>query len=295
MSTNLNRRALLLAAPFVAATFLLTLPFHVVQGQDAGKAVRKGPPGADHPDRIQVLIITGKNPHDWRGTNAAMRQTLEETEKFEVREVGEFRGGTAQMLAPYQLIILNYYDGRPENRWGAASDQAVADFVRSGKGLVIYHLSLGAFDGWKEYEQMSGGNWRPNKGHHSAPHDWPMDIKDTEHPIMKGFKTPLLIKNDELYANLRWQPEGSYHLLATAYDDHSLYGPNDRQEKIGPGTVEPILWTTQFGAGRVFVDTLGHEAYNTTTPEFKTILLRGAEWAATGKVTIPIPPELAAR
>ena len=225
-----------------------------------------------------------------------MRQTLEESEKFEVREVDEFRGGTAQMLAPYQLIILNYYDGgRPENRWGAAADQAFVDFVRSGKGLIIYHLSLGAFEGWKEYEQMSAGNWRPNKGHHSSPHDWPMDIKDTEHPIMKGFKTPLLIKNDELYANLLWHPDASYHLLASAYDDHSLYGANDKQEKIGPGTNEPILWTTQFGNGRVFIDALGHEAFNTTTPEFKTILLRGAEWAATGKVTIPIPPELAAK
>jgi hypothetical protein len=26
-----------------------------------------------------------------------------------------------------------------------------------------------------------------------------------------------------LYANLHWQPDGSYHVLATAYDDHALY------------------------------------------------------------------------
>ena len=74
----------------------------------AGKGKSKsGPPGANHPERIQVLIITGQNPHDWRGTTASMRRTLEETEKFEVREIGEFRGGTAEMLAPYALIIMN--------------------------------------------------------------------------------------------------------------------------------------------------------------------------------------------
>ena len=281
-------KSLLLIVPLLAVTLLLG------QAQDkAGKGKAKaGPPGANHPERLQVLIITGQNPHDWRGTTASLRKTLEETEKFEVREIDEFRGGTPEMLAPYGLIIMNYYDGRKENRFGERGDQALSDFVKGGKGLVLYHLSLGAFDGWTDYEKMSGGNWRPNQGHHSAAHDYSLDIKDPAHPITAGLKSPLMIKKDELFANLRWQPEGSYHILATAYDDHSLYNARDTQTKSGEGTNEPILWTTQFGAGRVFVTALGHDPENTVTPEFKTILLRGAEWAATGKVTIPVPPEL---
>ena len=282
------RRSFLLIVPLLAVTLLLG------QAQDkAGKGKAKaGPPGANHPERLQVLIITGQNPHDWRGTTASLRKTLEETEKFEVREIDEFRGGTPEMLAPYGLIIMNYYDGRKENRFGERADQALSDFVKGGKGLVLYHLSLGAFDGWTDHEKMSGGNWRPNQGHHSAAHDYSLDIKDSTHPITAGLKSPLMIKKDELFANLRWQPEGSYHILATAYDDHSLYNARDTQTKSGEGTNEPILWTTQFGAGRVFVTALGHDPENTVTPEFKTILLRGAEWAATGKVTIPVPPEL---
>jgi type 1 glutamine amidotransferase len=273
------------------------LPLLMLQAQDApaGKGKSKaGPPGANHPERIQVLIITGQNPHDWRGTSASLRKVLDETEKFETRVIDEFRGGSAQMLAPYALIIMNYYDGgRPANRFGEAGDQAIADFVKSGKGLVLYHLSLGAFEGWGDYEKMSGGNWRPNQGHHSAAHDWALDIKDTAHPVTAGLKSPLAIQKDELFANLRWQPEGSYHVLATGYDDHALYNERDTQTKTGPGTNEPILWTTQFGAGRVFAIALGHDPVNTTTPEFKTLFQRGAEWAATGKVTIPVPAELA--
>jgi len=222
-----------------------------------------------------------------------LRKTLDETEKFESREIDEFRGGTPEMLAPYSLIVMNYYDGRPANRFGERADNALSEFVRSGKGLVLYHLSLGAFDGWTDYEKMSGGNWRPNQGHHSAAHDYALDIKDPDNPIMRGLKSPLTIKKDELFANLRWQPEGSYHVLATAYDDHSLYNERDTQAKPGAGINEPIIWTTQFGMGRVFVTALGHDPENTVTPEFKTTFLRGAEWAATGKVTIPVPPELA--
>jgi type 1 glutamine amidotransferase len=108
------------------------------------------------------------------------------------------------------------------------------------------------------------------------------------------------VQNEELYANLKWQPEGTYHVLATAYDDHSLYDgrasdARNKQPMSGPGINEPILWTTEYGRGRVFVTALGHDGDTTGEPAFKVTFTRGTEWAATGKVTLPIPPELAAK
>jgi hypothetical protein len=298
MTTTLRTRilgAIAILLSLSLSVLLAQAPQNAPAGDGKGKGKAKaGPPGANHPERLQALIITGQNPHDWRATTPSLRKTLEDTLKFEVRVVEEFRGGTPEMLAPYGLVIVNYYDGgRPENQWGDRAKSALADFVRSGKGLVLYHLSLGAFDGWTDYEKMSGGNWRPNQGHHSAAHDFAVEIKDPDNPIMSGLKSPLMIKMDELFANLRWQPEGSYHVLATAYDDHSLYNARDTQTKTGPGTNEPSMWTTQFGMGRVFVTALGHGPEDTENPEFKITFARGAEWAASGKVTIPIPPELA--
>jgi hypothetical protein len=90
---------------------------------------------------------------------------------------------------------------------------------------------MAAFDGWTEYEKMSAANWRPNNGHHSAPHNYVVDIKDQEHPITKGLKLSFPQANDELYSNLRWQPAGSYHVLATAYDDHALYAASRTDAK----------------------------------------------------------------
>jgi alcohol dehydrogenase (cytochrome c) len=54
-----------------------------------------------------------------------------------------------------------------------------------------------------------------------------------------------------------------------------------------------LLWTTQYGMGRVFVTTLGHSPTEVAQLAFGTTFARGAEWAATGKVTLSIPPELA--
>jgi type 1 glutamine amidotransferase len=254
---------------------------------------------AGGPPRLQALIITGQNGHDWRGTTPLLKQALEETGRFEVRVTEEFRGGGPETLAPYDLVIVNYFErGQQALLWGDRPNKAFMDYVRSGKGLVLYHFSIAAFNGWNEYEQMSGGNWRPMKGHHSARHDFSVEVKDSAHPITAGLKTPFAVKNDELYANLKWQPDGSYHVLATAYDDHALYDDKasdarNKQPMSGAGVNEPMLWTTQFGSGRVFVTALGHDATNVVDQSFKVTFTRGAEWAATGKVTLPVPAEMA--
>jgi hypothetical protein len=252
------------------------------------------------PPKIQVLIITGQNGHNWRGTTPILRKILEDTEKFEVHVTEEFRGGGPETLKPYDLVVLNYQDrgNRPELRWGDRADKALVDFVNSGKGLVVYHFSMAAFDGWTEYEKMSAANWRPNYGHHSAPHNYVVDIKDQEHPITKGLKLSFPQANDELYSNLRWQPAGSYHVLATAYDDHALYAASRTDARApqpleGTGANEPMLWTVDYGKGRVFTTALGHDVEQVQTPAFTTTFARGAEWAATGKVTLPIPAAMA--
>jgi len=243
--------------------------------------------------KLQVLIITGQNGHDWRGTTPILREQLEQTGRFEVRVTEEFRGAGPETLAPYDLIVLNYYDSKkPQLRWTDRSEAALLDFVRSGKGIVVYHFSVAAFDGWGEFEKMCGGNWRPNQGHHSAKHDFMVKVRDEKHPVMAGLKKSFPQSNDELYANLKWQPEGAFHVLATAWDDHSLYNGKARQPIPGPGLDHPMLWTVDYGKGRVFVTALGHDVPAVKTPAFVTTFTRGAEWAATGKVTIPPAPEV---
>ncbi|MGA2325563.1 MAG: ThuA domain-containing protein [Bryobacteraceae bacterium] len=244
--------------------------------------------------KLQALIVTGQNGHDWRSTEGPLRQALEDTGRFEVRVMEEFRGAGPETLAPYDVVILNYYEKKkPELRWGERADKALLDYVRSGKGLVIYHFSVAAFEGWEEYEKLCGGNWRPNHGQHSAAHDFTVEVRDAGHPITKGLKKSFPQPRDELYANLKWQPEGAYHVLATAYDDHALYQGKARQPIPGPGVNQPMLWTTGYGQGRIFVTVLGHDAAAVSTPAFVTTFTRGTEWAATGNVTLPIPPEMA--
>ncbi len=243
--------------------------------------------------KIQTLLITGQNGHDWKGVEPGLRKILEDTGRFEVRVMEEFRGAGPETLAAYDLVVVNYFErGKPELRWGERAETAFLNFVRSGKGAVMFHFSVAAFNGWDEYEKLCAGNWRPGNGHHSARHDFAVTVKDPDHPILRGFKRSLPQYNDELYANLKWQPQGAYRVLATAWDDHALYHGKARQPTPGAGLDQPMLWTVPYGQGRVFVTALGHDAEAIKSSTFAATYSRGAEWAATGVVTVPVPAEL---
>lgn len=202
----------------------------------AGLALGQNGAPAPPPAKLQVLIVTGQNTasHDWRSTTPVLRKILEDSGRFEVRVTEEFRGAGAATLAPYDVVLLNYYASRNAAglRWGDATDDALLNYVRGGKGLVLYHFSLASFEGWAEYEKLCGGNWRPNNGHHSARHDFTLTVQDGDHPITRGLKATFPEANDELYANLKWQPAGAFHVLATAWDDHSRYQPGEKQPLV---------------------------------------------------------------
>src|SRR6516165_1882991 len=177
-------------------TFLLTA---LVVSLFAGQCQAQGTASPAGPPKLQALIITGQNGHEWRATTPVLKQALEETGRVEVRVTEEFRGAGPETLAPYDVVILNYYDSRkPELRWGERADTALLNYVRGGKGVVVYHFAAAAFDGWTEFEKMCGGNWRPNNGHHSARHDFTVTVTDPEHPITRGLRATFPQANDEL-------------------------------------------------------------------------------------------------
>ena len=52
---------------------------------------------------------------------------------------------------------------------------------------------------------------------------------------------------------------------------------------------EPVVMTISYGAGRVFHTTLGHGVCALECSGVRALLQRGTEWAATGRVTLPLP------
>jgi len=248
------------------------------------------------PGKIRTLILSGRNNHDWRATTPFLRRILEMTGRFDVRVTDEPAGLSAAVIAPYDLLVLNYCGPR----WGAEAERAVEEAVRSGKGLVVIHAASYPFgdmevlaeghgrtgiheEPWKEYFEMTGAKWTegPPRSGHGRRHVFEVRITDRNHPVTAGLKPSFRI-SDELYHRLVLKD--GIHVLATAFSD---------PKTNGTGRDEPVLWTLRYGKGRVFHTILGHDVGAMYSTGFVTTLARGAEWAATGKVTLPaeIGPE----
>ena len=241
------------------------------------------------PPKIQVLIITGQDKHPWRDSSPYLRDLLNQTGRFEVRVTEEFHGAGPETLAPYDVAVLDYSDEKLDvPDWSDATKAALLEFVRSGKGLVVYHHSAASFQHWAEYEKLIGCVWRTGVSHHSPVHDYTVKIQDGDHPITRGMTPTFMAQTDELYAGLECQPSPTFHVLATGWDDHSRYkGRPHEPSPDSPSQDEPLLWTLSYGSGRVFATMLGNDMRAVHTPGFISTFVRGAEWAATGAVTIP--------
>lgn len=211
----------------------------------------------------------------------------------------------------YDVVISNL--GWQATAWPIATKANFEKFVDEGGGFVVIHAANNSFGDWDAYNEMIGiGGWggRGSKsgpyvyyddngklhrdttvgqaGSHGAQQEMEMTTRAGDHPIMKGLPTKWMHAKDELYDRLRG-PAVNMTVLATAYSDVDGNRPPWNQESSGTGRHEPMLMAIDYGKGRVFHSALGHMGYSMTCVGFKTTFQRGAEWAATGKVTQAIP------
>lgn len=278
-----------------ALAVMLLLPTMRIHAQAAAKA------------RIRVMLLDGESGgpyHNWQLTTPVLREELEETGLFDVTVVtAPPSSGDLSSFKPefdhYQVVVMNY--DAPE--WPAALRTQFEDYVRGGGGLVVVHAADNAFPHWEAYNLMIGvGGWRGrneqagphwyykdgklasdtapgNAGNHGKRLPFQVVTRAPEHPIMLGLPPAWMHVPDELYDSLRG-PGKNMTVLATAYSD-----PKNK----GTGHDEPMAMVVQYGKGRVFHTTMGHDVAAMSCVGFMTLLQRGTEWAATGRVTQKVP------
>lgn len=256
---------------------------------------------------IRVLLLDGQSAglfHNWRATTPVLKMELEETGLFVVTVIsapasdGDFANFKPD-FSHYQVIVSNL--DSPE--WPKDLRHDFEQFVDNGGGLVVVHAADNAFPEWPAFNQMIGiGGWRNRNektgpmwyfkegklvsdpspgpaGSHGARQPFQVVTRVPEHPIMKGLPAAWMHAPDELYATLRG-PGEHMTVLATAHSDAKNKG-TDRDE--------PMLLVVQYGKGRIFHTTMGHDVAALSCVGFMTTFQRGTEWAATGKVTQKVP------
>jgi len=255
---------------------------------------------------LKALIVDGQNNHNWKETTPHLKKLLEETGLFTVEVAttpprGQDMSGFQPDFAAYDVVVSNYTG----DSWPEETNRAFEKYIADGGGMVVFHAASNAFPNWKEFNEIIGvGGWggrnekdgpflywkdgeivrdmSPGRGGtHGPQHPFQLVVREPDHPITAGLPEKFMHSADELYSQLRG-PAKNLTVLATAYA---------APEKRGTGRHEPILMTITYGKGRIFHTTLGHAGVQCRSVAFIATYQRGAEWAATGKVTQKVPDD----
>lgn len=203
----------------------------------------------------------------------------------------------------YKVVVLNYGG----DTWPLATVAALDKYLQGGGGLVALPVADAAFPAWPEYNGVLGVSGAPNRDKSAGPiwfyhegnlafdSDTPgpagkapspdepfaVTIRNTEHPIAKGLPLVWMHASDRLMGQLRG-PGKNMIAIGTAHSDPA---------RGGTGREELAMVALSYGKGRVFHTLLGSTAEGITCVGFQVTLQRGAEWAATGKVTVRVPSD----
>jgi uncharacterized protein len=170
-----------------------------------------------------------------------------------------------ETLSATDLVLQCYTQGE-------ATDEQVTNLseaVRAGTGLAGWHGGIvDSFRGSPDYLHLTGGQWAAHPGGFV---DYVVEVVPgrSDHPIVEGLER--WKHHTEQYWCLT---DGLNDVLVTSRFEATPHTPWRSDLDV------PAVWTRRWGAGRVFVSTIGHTPEDLDVPEVRTLTRRGLLWAS---------------
>jgi len=217
----------------------------------------------------KALIVWG----GWSGHQpkevAAIFQNVLERESYEVEVSDSLQAfADGDRLQSLDLIIPVWTMDRIEQ----ALVNNVSAAVQGGVGLAGCHGGMcDAFRENVDWQFMTGGQWVAHPGNDGV--EYRVNIASHSSPLVEGIED-FDVKSEQYYLHV----DPAVEVLATTRfptvpGPHSLNKPVDM----------PVVWTKRWGVGRVYYNSLGHQANIVAMPQVTELMRRGFLWAARGK------------
>ncbi|HOB76820.1 MAG TPA: ThuA domain-containing protein [Phycisphaerae bacterium] len=242
--------------PSIVLSGLILFTAHAASrlvGTAQAQATGQDAPAAGQAKPIKTLLLVGGEIHDWKGVGDVVEAQLKTSGKFDVTRVNnDLDALKADRLESFDLVVFYWTLGTITEE----QKRGLMNFVAGGKGFATFHSGADSFRGDPDYRAFVGGYFIS----HPAYRQYQVSITEEKSPITAGLDEFLI--TDEQYL--------------TDYDPRVKVLAN----ALHKGKPWPVLWTKDWGKGRVFYSALGHDAKACQQEMFKRTLLRGAQWAA---------------
>ncbi len=228
---------------------------------------------------VKVLILSGRNNHEWQKTTPLLARIYKESRLFSVTITEIPDTLTYKQLKKYDAIVSNWNTWPDNNlRLSKEWEKAFMSYVREGGGVVFIHAGASSFYDWPEYHQIGIGRWGKDTKHGEQTRGKVCEF-DPDHPITKGLSDFYIM--DEI-----WEHSD---IISGA---RSLASVEATDNQDGHNIHEKAIFVSTFGKGRSFYTTLGHNERALLNSALQTVIIRATQWVSQRDVTAEPPAEM---
>jgi len=214
--------------------------------------------------RAMVIVNGDDIHHDLIGASLVFQQLGTEAGFATRRAAGTGRFIDPRPETAQTDVFLLYTSG---GQFATAQQQALADAVAAGKGLVGIHCAN--IMGWQGdgldpadrplFELLGNRYLSHGPGHHEGRHTIEIVAR---HPVTAG------VADFELF--------DEYYEFELADEKVTVLA----QRRRADGVIIPVMYAREVGAGRVVYLALGHDMRAWGEPPFRTLVRQALAWAA---------------
>jgi type 1 glutamine amidotransferase len=229
---------------------------------------------------IPMLILSGRNNHDWQNTTPALFQIFSGSKLFTVSVTNRPDTLKYTDYTKFRVVVSNWNQWPDTSgRWSEDQEKAFTDYIRKGGGAVVFHAGGSSFYGWQDYHKIAIGRWGKKTSHGSIG---PAEVMytDEKHPVTKGLKDFSI--TDEIWENTEIHPGAVVLGTVQKMTDDGRLMTDGRLRTTDDGRQMtdgiPAIMVGKYGKGRSFYTILGHDEKVLGNAELQKLLINGALW-----------------
>ena len=197
---------------------------------------------------------------------------------------------TPEYLQQFDMVFFNNTTAVERALATDAQRSALLDYVRNGGGWGGLHAAADAGgEEWMEYTELVGG--RIDGSPWSSRGTWALVVEDPGHPVVQGFPRPDFTASDEISGFTHYDRSQQRVLVTIKVDESNRRGREDLDN--------PVVWIKDYGDGRVFYSSLGHNKEMFFDSQILQHILNGIQFALgdlpAATASLPMPSREIAR